>query len=200
MDSDKFKGASVTISSYVYGGHQFTTYNAISSPISNEWMNKSTTISGIICKQWPKHGTYRVVMIASFVYGGHSATQVSPESQRRFWLDRLHDIRYSLTTRTTTSTTMFLLVCYFITIIHRTLTYSRRISYYRHLTSQQLLNLPWVIHLFSPFARTRAEIQTVCYAALRLQGWSLARQEPIVAQATMGFATNIIPDDSSIGI
>ncbi len=82
----------------------------------------------------------------------------------------------------------FVLVCYSITIIHRILTYSRRISYYRHLTSQQLLNLPWDIHLVSPFARTRAEIQTVCYAALRLQGWSLARQEPIAAQAILGSA------------
>jgi len=56
---------------------------------------------------------------ASFVYGGHSATQLSPESQMRFWLDRLHDVRYLNTTRTTTLTTVFLLVCYPITITYR---------------------------------------------------------------------------------
>ena len=33
----------------------------------------------------------------------------------------------------------------------------------------------------------RAETQTVCYAALRLQGWSIARQEPIAASATYRF-------------
>lgn len=59
--------------------------------------------------------TSRVVMIASFVYGGHSATQISPESQQRFWLDRLHDVQYSTTTRTTTLTILFLLVCYSVT-------------------------------------------------------------------------------------
>ena len=47
--------------------------------------------------------------------------------------------------------------------------------------------IPWDINLFSLFAWTRAEIQTVCYAALRLQGWSLARQEPIAAQAIFRF-------------
>ena len=56
---------------------------------------------------------------ASFVYGGHSATQLSPESQMRFWLDRLHDVQYSTTTRTTTLTTIFLLECYSITITYR---------------------------------------------------------------------------------
>ena len=51
---------------------------------------------------------------------------------------------------------------------------------------------PWDIDNISLFAWTRAEIQTVCYAALRLQGWSLARQEPIVAQAALGFAMDAI--------
>lgn len=56
-----------------------------------------------------------------------------------------------------------------------------------HLNSQNNLLDYYHELLESLFARTRAETQTVCYAALRLQGWSIARQEPIAASATYRF-------------
>ena len=41
--------------------------------------------------------------------------------------------------------------------------------------------------IISFFAETSAETQTIWYAALRLQGWNIARQEPIEAQAIFRF-------------
>ena len=56
-----------------------------------------------------------------------------------------------------------------------------------HLNSQLLDYYHETLLIKALCPGRRAETQTVCYAALRLQGWSIARQEPIAVSATVKF-------------